>query len=98
MSENQKALSAEQSLPPRTELSAHTPGPWTFGSHCIINEVNGKVVAHTIQMMTFADARLIAAAPQMLDALERLLERAHEFPPNIVSYARAAVRNATGAP
>jgi hypothetical protein len=77
--ENQKALSAEQSLPPRTELSAHTPGPWEIdtriglriwgnpGRVCTIPLGDCK----TVQKMREADAnaKLIAAAPDLLAAL-----------------------------
>jgi heme oxygenase len=44
-----------------------------------------------------ANARLIAAAPQMLDALERLLESDVELPASIVMFAADAVKAATGA-
>ena len=62
-------------------MSAHTPGPW------IASEPNGKGNGWRVgpawlgerawSPETAADARLIAAAPEMLEALEKLLEDAY---------------------
>jgi len=56
----------------------HTPGPWYFkvqsGPHqqgLIISENDGRNIAATYDSK---DARLIAAAPQMLEALRAALE------------------------
>lgn len=51
----------------------HTPGPWDYGSHCIINTRNGAAVLVTEKMMKVADARMIAAAPDLWAALGWLL-------------------------
>ena len=61
-------------------MSKHTPGPWS----CFNDEVldaNGRVIAHILTSQyevganVACDARLIAAAPDLLEALE--LARLH---------------------
>jgi hypothetical protein len=115
MSENQKALSAEQSLPPRTELTAHTPGPWQvglsadntpavcvpvhkgFGSGFVIAHINRLGTRSGASGCADANARLITAAPDMLNALRKIVN----FGGNdsiIRETAIAAIRKATGAP
>lgn len=70
-------------------MSGHTPGPWTVGgSHdCIIEANNGKtMVAECVGPLTDtektydqlrvdaqANARLIAAAPELLAALKSVI-------------------------
>jgi hypothetical protein len=50
-----------------------TPGPWECGSRLIIGPVGsagvGPIIAETIDDMTIGNARLIAAAPDMAEAL-----------------------------
>jgi hypothetical protein len=53
-------------------MSAHTPGPWLFGSRMITNDRGAEVVPHVARDMRVADARLIAAAPDMLAALRNV--------------------------
>lgn len=53
-----------------------TPGPWTFGPSATILGANGRRVCRFgvfIDETELADARLIAAAPDLLDALETLV-------------------------
>lgn len=75
---NQKALSAEQSQGSRTECSAHTPGPWYYRENDALiiapdkrNPKNNWHIAYLRPqgVETPANARLIAAAPDMLAAL-----------------------------
>lgn len=54
-------------------MSEHTPGPWKSGAHATIpgrfairHESGGVIVGHTWDE---ANARLIAAAPELLEAL-----------------------------
>jgi hypothetical protein len=82
----------------------HTPAPWYVtaypaGTHAI-TAANGRVVALTVRMIDNdarpgADARLIAAAPETLDALQGLLDALPGAHPAIQS-ARAAIAKATG--
>lgn len=103
---------------------SRTLGPWKFeeshsttvhGSHCVGFVVNGKTnVADVCASYDISDdeamanARLIAAAPALLDALQALLpmvqEWHDEFPRDIgdkeapaIEAARAAIANATSA-
>lgn len=85
-------------------MSEHTPGPWTV-SHakqedggCSIVSATGTVAWHVSE----DDARLIAAAPELLDALAGVLQW---MPPpcdaeielqDAVNAARAAIAKATG--
>jgi hypothetical protein len=70
-----------------TKVAAHTPGPWSDDwiirgpSHIDGHRANGeptsslrRVIAHVIDRdeESAANARLIAAAPEMLEALESL--------------------------
>lgn len=56
-------------------MSAHTPGPWSVVGH-VVKSCDGQTnIAHVTQMMgdgpgvAAANGRLIAAAPELLDAL-----------------------------
>jgi len=54
-------------------MTKHTPGPWSVGKYTItVDGPDGKILA-TITASTkdkeLANARLIAAAPEMLDLL-----------------------------
>jgi len=71
-------------------MSAHTPGPWmadTVDGFTMVHVDNGGQTGQTIVHMfdrhgafknASANARLIAAAPAMLDALRDLIET-YEF-------------------
>ena len=80
-------------------MSEHTPGPWSFELHNEDFYIGGE----TAVCGTFAqdhageeeaNARLIAAAPELLEALERI--RDHTFSPSstIREWARAAIAKA----
>lgn len=95
----------------------HTPGPWFVGKipgksgktiHCgaLPNgglNVIARTARHLVQRNAKANARLIAAAPDLLEALEELLGIA--FHPNVSGNvyvssedrARAAIAKAKGA-
>lgn len=60
-------------------MSNHTPGPWEWGVHfCGLHGLNGRAILEfeDYEGMRFegsdADANLIAAAPDLLEALDRL--------------------------
>ncbi len=58
-----------------TEMSAHTPGPWIVGEHGrIVAPSEGRSEDYEIATVRRSDhARLIAAAPALLEALEGFL-------------------------
>jgi hypothetical protein len=74
-------------------MSKHTPGPWTIHRHSStsVQGSRGFVVANTGGWLTTsldiesvvkeqeANARLIAAAPELLEALEKLANEASGF-------------------
>ena len=53
----------------------HTPGPWTYEGEHIYSDGGGHHVAvvEPANMSRFADAALIAAAPDLLAACQRTL-------------------------
>lgn len=71
-------------------MGEHTPGPWTARGFVV--ETTERKVAYTILT---EDARLIAAAPDLLAALEDVLDYAD---PNerAVDIARAIIAKAKG--
>ena len=94
-----------------TETTQHTPGPWTIGlaptrgerglySHVEYILINQRV--ETVEEAQ-SNARLIAAAPDLLAALEGLAGHLSgiAIPKLAAAYlddARAAIRKARGAP
>ena len=79
----------------------HTPGPWTVTlgdtiagapAYWLIEGANG--VVGDVQSVNADDARLIAAAPQMLRALQRLAHPAADD--DDLAYALDVMRAATG--
>lgn len=90
-------------------MSKHTPGPWHTGGKldAIVYAPDGYAVAgcqtyHGLrdEACTAANARLIAAAPELLEALdmmERHFSRYDDTHNNLVlEQARAAIAKATG--
>ena len=87
-------------------MTQHTPGPWTFHreSSCDRGDSYGvrAPAPHHWVIPTLninpADARLIAAAPELLEALKNLLES--HYNGNIINAdcteAEAAIAKATG--
>ncbi len=86
-------------------MSKHTPGPWSVWSdpeqkdQCQYIDAKGMAVAHVFGINREANARLIAAAP---DLLEALIEMVDDFGPTpsdrfrSLGPARAAIAKATG--
>jgi hypothetical protein len=69
-------------------MSAHTPGPWVATSNAggadISDEAKGRAIAHVYgeRMACYPDARLIAAAPDLLEALAVCLAAIVHMPHN----------------
>ena len=92
----------------------HTPGPWQYafegGTVAFIVEADGTTVCKlsttlnsTAHSALPANARLIAAAPDLLAALEVMVKAFKTYAPenegseyNCVTAARAAIAKATG--
>lgn len=93
----------------------HTPGPWRqtglnvrAGDALICWATNHHANAETPEAEKLANSRLISCAPQMLLALERLLEsaeclkedsdsdRGYHGEPESFNYARAIISKAKG--
>lgn len=77
MMENQEAKAAEQMHGARTASTAHTPGTWLAKPSIHGNEYMyvqmGEDETYTTLEVHPADARLIAAAPDMLSALNDVM-------------------------
>lgn len=94
---------------PGTDITKHTPGPWSFYDDSNDGKTNrieivaiGKTVAriyHSVPAEDLPNARLIAAAPDLLWALEFLVAGieggvSETYIPLVT--ARAAIAKATG--
>jgi len=90
------------------KTTSHTPGPWAAEGHYVHAEglrfvaVSGGV-SSCKESEAFANARLIAAAPELLSALrniEEVLTKSREQNPTLDPFplmeARAAIAKATG--
>ncbi|HHP7108570.1 TPA: hypothetical protein ACSFAI_001539 [Pseudomonas aeruginosa] len=89
-------------------MSKHTPGPWHVGGpnkctiydkHCqrLANSFEGVMATQRTDSECEANARLIAAAPELLDALVNLLPLISPLKAEIqqVANASAAIAKAT---
>jgi hypothetical protein len=81
-------------------MSKHTPGPWHCHEIVGVYASNGKLVAsiHTPISNRSYDAEVIAAAPDLLEALKNLLES--HYNGNVINAdcrdAEAAIAKAEG--
>jgi hypothetical protein len=83
----------------------HTPGPWYSYQHStdffpIVGTVSGHGLFHILRTgrssVDDANARLIAAAPELLSALRDILAEADFGDPALEAKARAAIAKAEG--
>ena len=92
-------------------MSKHTPGPWTYKldkdsfvnfeittAHDSTSIVGGCGCCDSPWVSSEADARLIAAAPELLEALESLVQRVggDEWFAEWAGMARVAIAKAKG--
>lgn len=85
-------------------MSAHTPGPWAVGKNERSDErieVRAEPLGLLVALVEkSSDARLIAAAPDLLEALRVLVEVASVCIPETAGHeleqARAAIAKAEG--
>lgn len=92
-------------------MSEHTPGPWEHSEHGdslldafrIFAPFKPAPVAETIgdTAVSIANARLISAAPELLEAcrdmLQALIDDGYEPEAGLLSHARRVIQKATGA-
>ena len=79
----------------------HTPGPWSFKDGFVlavgpVNDPEGDAVAHIVDhpLEAFDNARLIAAAPDLLEALKVMRATYKEDDNEATDQARAALDQA----
>ena len=84
-------------------MSKHTPGPWTTresATHVTVTNARGDAVFHDDKRIpgVMVDARLIAAAPELLEALQSVLDNCLDSEGLCAAHAkaRAAIAKATG--
>ncbi|MFU3925858.1 hypothetical protein ACM7G2_28670 [Pseudomonas aeruginosa] len=85
---------------------SHTPGPWEFsagadygdeGNYADVTALNGDVIIARVNNLipaSAANGELLAAAPNLLDALVALVE-CEQTTPELWEAARAAIAKAT---
>jgi hypothetical protein len=69
----------------------HTPGPWEFDPIDRVIVKGGAEIAHMGRSANGADVRLIAAAPELLEALEAFDKAAKEST-TIIGFAAKAFK------
>ncbi len=82
----------------------HTPGPWGFTPTATLNDAPcrweilgaGGVIAETNDHTTDANARLIASAPDMLDALQAVCDAYGDRDTLLMAQVKAALAKAKG--
>ena len=83
-------------------MSKHTPGPWftsqpNEGGGTLIKPIPGQVIAQCDLMPEMeANAHLVAAAPELLYALESIVEMNPELPMGMIEAADDAIAKARG--
>lgn len=96
----------------KTKEETHTPGPWfrstIQGSDCLmIGADDGSDIVADMRIdrpmeNANADARLIAAAPDMLEALQGVihhndaLAKRHKISPSLIGHIKRAIAKASG--
>lgn len=98
-------LRVRPGVPVSAATGKHTPGPWTTDGRTVLwdadpVEVVCTIAVHETHGREVADANLIAAAPELLEAARHL--SACDFPDEVdfrcegCNKARAAIAKATG--
>lgn len=81
-------------------MAKHTPGPWKVSAdgHVLTEFVDDAILVRTGDESRDADARLIAAAPELLAALRKLADECADDGPSVKAMvgAVAAIRKAEG--
>lgn len=79
-------------------MKSHTPGPWhLFPSNPLCIEAkDGNVALCNLARSNEADARLIAAAPELLDALKDMVETFSGYQGLMFARVKLAIEKAEG--
>ena len=82
-------------------MSNHTPGPWYVGGDMVWSfdddgEIAVVIRVHERDQEFEANSRLIAAAPDLLEALEDLLGWQSTAPDSVKNAARQTIAKAKG--
>lgn len=92
-------------------MNKHTPAPWLIAESdkSFVYALNKKginqfwvhvsgnpVLTHEFEEELVANARLIAAAPDLLYAIESIVEMNPELPMGVIEAAQEAIAKATG--
>jgi len=85
-------------------MSKHTPGPWAAtqtpndGRWAVLGPAFALPMFAVSPVTSEANARLIAAAPDLLDALKWLARGEHEWsaPPQAIAFMERAIAKAEG--
>lgn len=85
-------------------MTQHTPGPWFLGDTALIEDANGKPFAGAYwddedipEAVSIANARLMAAAPDLLEALNLACDEVgYAMPADILKKVHAAIAKAEG--
>lgn len=80
---------------------SHTPGPWRLDkwNGYLLSSENISIVKFDVSRTRLQDAQLIAAAPDLLKALDAIINDDAEYPQidsKLVDKARAAIKKARG--
>jgi hypothetical protein len=73
----------------------HTPGPWSINERAQVVAADGGHIAYVECAPVIANARLVAAAPELLEALQLIAQTDPGALLSMRSIARAAIAKAT---
>lgn len=82
-------------------MSGHTPGPWTVNEDCHVYGPQKRPTSICATVYKKADARLISAAPELLEASRNALQiilslKNESFAPSVVNELKKAISKAEG--
>ena len=88
----------QKSETPQQHAVVHTPGLWEYQLTESVQTGLDKLITSPVRPVGWAysavDARLMAAAPELLKALKWIMQAAATDSPEMWSYASAAIRKA----
>ena len=73
-----------------------TPGPWNTGEASWNEDGDVRYTLHGVKVAKVADCQLIAAAPDLLEALRDMVSDHADLSAATLDFARAAIAKAEG--